>query len=163
MPAAPSPRPVCAATPPAKTRARRRTRLAATCLMAIASSRFQLLYFFSFIHRNDRRRLSLPGESVTVRPADVRHQRRPETGDARPALAANARIDDAERAGREQALGQRLRGDVAVRIEARAKAARRSGAASSAARLGGCRAEVVQGRAEISKVGIIDDGIFGAV
>src|SRR4029079_9033071 len=72
--------------------------------------------------RDVRRRAAVPGEAIRPVAAHVGHQRRTEARDAGAAGVAYPRIDDAERPAVQQALGQRLRRHVALRIQARLEA-----------------------------------------
>src|SRR5439155_5802697 len=92
----------------------------------------------SLFRRNNRLRLPFPREAVRARTADVGHERRPEAREAGAADMSDAGVDHTERARLQQALGEPLRRDVAVGIEAGAE--------------GACTAQVVKARAEIGEV-----------
>lgn len=63
-------------------------------------------------------RASLPSEPIRRSLPQIHHERGPETRQAGTTRASDARVDDAERAGVKQPLGQRLRLHVAVRNKA---------------------------------------------
>ena len=63
---------------------------------------------------------AVPREPVGFSSPHVRHERGPEAGHARAARVPDARIDHPQRLRLQQALGQRLRLDVAIGIEIRA-------------------------------------------
>src|SRR5262249_13298508 len=97
--------------------------------------------------RDVRSRTATPREAIGAGATDVGDQRRSETGDAHAARTPDTRIHDAERARGEQPVRERLRLDVAVRIERAPKTA---------------AAEIVKVGAEIGEVVVVGHAVLEA-
>src|SRR5262245_11080002 len=84
---------------------------------------------------------SVPRVSKRACASDVPDERRPETREPGSTRAPHARVDDAERARLQQALGERLRFHVASRVEAGGETA--------------CATQIVEARAEVGEVVVV--------
>ena len=89
----------------------------------------------------------LPRKAPSRARPHVCHQSGPETGEARAAVAADARIHDTEGAGLQQRGGKHLRGKITLRVEAGPEAASLT--------------QVVEVRPEVREVLVLGDGFVG--